>query len=212
MKTFKHQLFKEMPVIGILRGLSFAEICTIIPEYIKAGLTTLEITLNSPDVALTILKLGEMYPNLNIGAGTVCDMNDLELALNAGASFIVTPILDEEVVRYCKESEIPIFPGAFTPLEIFKAARAGATAVKVFPATQLGPQYIKDILAPLNLVKLLPTGGVNLDNLEAFFEAGVSGVGMGSSLFPSDLMQKSDKTELYLHFCKVVEIVKKYCK
>lgn len=208
MGVFQPSLFNEMPVVGILRSLHLSDILSIIPLYLKAGLTTLEITLNSPDATQTIKKLVHSYPQMNIGAGTVCDMEDLEIALSAGSSFIVMPIFDKHVVEYCTHRDIPVFPGAFTPLEIYSAAKAGATAVKIFPATQLGPQYIKDILAPLNKIRVLPTGGVSLDNIEDFFKAGAIGVGMGSTLFPADLVKMENKEELYHHFCSVVEKVK----
>lgn len=208
MNTFKHSLFEKMPVVGILRNLALADILSIIPAYIRAGFTTLEITLNSPNATQTILQLGKKFPELNIGAGTVCDMEDLTNALDAGASFIVMPIFDEEVVKYCNERNIPVFPGAFTPSEIYRAAKAGATAVKVFPATKLGPEYIKDVLAPLSHVKLLPTGGVSLANIAEFFRAGAIGVGMGSTLFPNELVSAKDKEGLYEHFLKVANQVK----
>jgi 2-dehydro-3-deoxyphosphogluconate aldolase/(4S)-4-hydroxy-2-oxoglutarate aldolase len=130
--------------------------------FFENGFTTLEVTMNSPGAADMIRKLSTDYEDrLNIGAGTVCTIADLNEALAAGASFIVTPVLVEEVIIAAVERNVPIFPGAYTPSEIYRAWSLGASMIKVFPATKLGPEYIKDVLAPLPQIRLLPTGGVN---------------------------------------------------
>ena len=206
-RHYKQVLFDKMPVVCILRNVPLNVIEAILPYYKKAGFTTLEITMNSENVCEIISRLSEDNPDMNIGAGTVCSMADLKKALDAGASFIVTPILDTAVVIYCKENTIPIFPGAYTPLEIYTADKLGATAVKIFPATQLGPGYVKDVLAPLPNLKLLPTGGVSLDNIASFFKVGAIGVGMGSSLFHKTLIANEDYDGLYLHFKAIAEKV-----
>lgn len=207
--TYSESRFNKMPVVGILRNVSLDVIAEILPYYKKAGFTTLEITMNSANASHIIKKLSQDHPDMNIGAGTVCNMHDLRLALKAGASFIVTPILDVEVMKYCTENEIPIFPGAFTPLEIYNASNLGATAVKIFPATQLGAGYIKDILAPLNNMRLLPTGGVSVDNIEGFFKAGAIGVGMGGSLFDKELIASNNYDGLFNHFKAIANKVLK---
>ncbi|GIZ08877.1 bifunctional 4-hydroxy-2-oxoglutarate aldolase/2-dehydro-3-deoxy-phosphogluconate aldolase [Flavobacterium sp. UMI-01] len=198
--NYKAELFEKMPVVGILRNISLEVIQEILPYYKKAGFTTLEITMNSANAATIIQTLSNEHTDMNIGAGTVCTLDDLKEALAAGASFIVTPIMDVEVMRYCKENNVPIFPGAFTPLEIYTANKLGATAVKIFPATQLGAGYVKDVLAPLNTIKLLPTGGVDVNNIQSFFQAGAVGVGMGGSLFDKKWIDSKDYDSLYEHF------------
>jgi len=197
---FNQELFNKMPVVGILRNIPLKIIKEIIPVYLKAGFTTIEVTMNSENVVEIIQYLSTNFKNLNVGAGTVCTINDLHLAIDAGASYIVTPIIDEEVINHCVENKIPIFPGAYTPTEIYIANKLGATAVKVFPATQLGPTYIKDVLAPLNTLKLLPTGGVSLENIDLFFKAGAKGVGMGSSLFHKEYIATKNYEMLFQHF------------
>ena len=206
-RHYKQVFFDKMPVVGILRNVPLNVIEAILPYYKKAGFTTLEITMNSENVCEIISRLSEDNPEMNIGAGTVCTMADLKKALDAGASFIVTPILDTAVVIYCKEHTIPIFPGAYTPLEIYTADKLGATAVKIFPATQLGPGYIKDVLAPLPNLKLLPTGGVSVNNIASFFKVGAIGVGMGSSLFDKTLIASKDYDGLFQHFKKIAKEV-----
>jgi 2-dehydro-3-deoxyphosphogluconate aldolase/(4S)-4-hydroxy-2-oxoglutarate aldolase len=200
---FKADKFDEMPVIGILRNVPLPEIEAILPFYIKAGFTNLEVTMNSNGAEETIRHLSENYPSLNIGAGTVCDKNDLKRAVKAGASFIVTPVVDEKVIKKCVKWGIPIFPGAFSPLEIYTASKYGATGVKVFPANHLGPSYIKDVLAPFQHLKLYPTGGVKLENISAYFKAGAKGLGMGGTLFLASLLETKDYENLGLHFEKV---------
>jgi 2-dehydro-3-deoxyphosphogluconate aldolase/(4S)-4-hydroxy-2-oxoglutarate aldolase len=200
---FKADKFDEMPVIGILRNVPLPEIEAILPYYIKAGFTNLEVTMNSNGAEETIRHLSENYPSLNIGAGTVCDKNDLKRAVKAGASFIVTPVVDEKVIKKCVKWGVPIFPGAFSPLEIYTASKYGATGVKVFPANHLGPSYIKDVLAPFQHLKLYPTGGVNLENISAYFKAGAKGLGMGGTLFLASLLETKDYENLGLHFEKV---------
>ncbi|WP_428659483.1 bifunctional 4-hydroxy-2-oxoglutarate aldolase/2-dehydro-3-deoxy-phosphogluconate aldolase [Runella sp.] len=198
---FSWELFNKAPIVGIIRGLSLEEIIQILPIYRAAGLTTIEITMNTPEAEKIIRYAVENeQQGLNIGAGTVCTKDDLQKALEAGAQFIVTPILDKKVVKACVRKEVPIFPGAFTPSEIFKAWMLGASMVKVFPATQMGSSYIKELKAPLNQLKLLPTGGVSLENMIEFFSAGADGVGMGGKLLDKKMIQEKDWKGLKTHF------------
>lgn len=199
--------FTRAPIIGILRGYGREETTGILDAYGAAGLSAIEITLNTPK-ALDIIneQVSRYGANLKIGAGTVCSLNDLESALDAGAGFIVTPILDISIIQRCREIGVPVFPGAFTPTEIFRAWEAGASMVKLFPADQLGPAYVKQILAPLDSIKLLPTGGIGLNNMEAYQQAGASGFGLGSSLFDQQLINGRDWTSLRTHFEKFVSL------
>ena len=202
-KPFSWDLFNKAPIVGIIRGLSFEDVRHIIPRYREAGLTTLEITMNTPDAEAIIgYAIQNESTGLNIGAGTVCTLADLDRALAAGAQFIVTPILNKKVVKASVAKGIPVFPGAFTPTEIYAAWSLGASMVKVYPATSLGPDYIKDVKAPLNQVKLLPTGGISLSNMNAYLNAGADGLGVGSSLFDKTLIQQKDWTTLTDHFRK----------
>jgi 2-dehydro-3-deoxyphosphogluconate aldolase/(4S)-4-hydroxy-2-oxoglutarate aldolase len=202
-ESFSWELYHKAPIVGIVRGLPMEAMRGIVRAYLRAGLHTIEITMNTPGATNIISNLRSEFQDLNIGAGTVCNLEDYEMAVQAGAQFIVTPILDESVVRRAVEQNIPIFPGAYSPTEIYKAWSLGASAVKIFPATQLGVQFVKDILAPLNEIKLLPTGGVSLDNIKAFFEAGAFGVGMGSSLFNKKFIEIGDFEGLTEYFLRV---------
>jgi 2-dehydro-3-deoxyphosphogluconate aldolase/(4S)-4-hydroxy-2-oxoglutarate aldolase len=205
-QEFSWQEFSKVPVVGIIRNLSIDEIAKILPVYHAAGLTTIEITMNTPFAADIIHSAIKQYKGkLNVGAGTVCSVEDLKLALEAGAQFIVTPILNPEVVRLCVKSKIPVFPGAYTPTEIYQAWELGADMVKVYPATALGPDYIRDVKAPLNKIKLMPTGGISLGNIEAFMKAGADGLGIGGQLFDKQLIKNQDWDGLLEHFKQYVK-------
>ena len=203
---FSWALFQKAPIVGIIRAISTDDVTQLLPLYREAGLTTLEITMNTPEAEALIHHARDYYgDSLNIGAGTVCTTADLTKALAAGAQFIVTPIINKSVIHSCVGQGIPIFPGAFTPTEIYEAWSLGATMVKVFPATSLGPGYMKDVKAPLDQVKLLPTGGVTLDNMAEFIRAGADGVGIGSQLFDKALIQAKNWAGLKAHFGKFVQ-------
>lgn len=207
-KLFSWQLFSRVPIIGIIRNLSFEEIRQILPLFHDAGLTSIEITMNTRDAEKIISYAVDHYSeNMNIGAGTVCSEDDLHKAIAAGAQFIVTPIINGNVIQLCVEKEIPIFPGAFTPTEVYKAWSMGASMVKIFPATSVGPAYIKELKGPLNQVKLLPTGGVTLDNIESFKEAGSDGFGIGSQLFNKAFIKEKKWERLKSHFQEFVKKV-----
>ncbi len=202
---FSWSAFNKIPVVGIVRNLSFDEIANILPVYLSSGLTTIEITMNTPLAEDIIRYAVDKYKGqLNVGAGTVCSVDDLKQALQAGAQFIVTPILNPEVVKYCSREGIPVFPGAYTPTEIYQAWELGATMVKVYPATALGPDYIRDVKAPLNKIKLMPTGGISLANMQSFIKAGADGLGIGGQLFDKDLIKSADWEGLKGHFKQYV--------
>ncbi len=166
----------------------------------------LEITMNTPDVLQIIKSVASTFKDqLNIGAGTVLNKEAVDQVVAHGGQFIVSPVVDMDMISHCVEIRVPIFPGAYSPTEIYQASQAGARMVKVFPATNLGPNYVKDVLAPLDHLELMPTGGVNLNNLEAFIEAGSKAFGMGGNLFKSDLIQNEDWDGLKNHLLKFKE-------
>jgi 2-dehydro-3-deoxyphosphogluconate aldolase/(4S)-4-hydroxy-2-oxoglutarate aldolase len=204
-QEFSWNEFSKVPIVGIIRNLSFETIEKILPIYLSAGLTTIEITMNTQAAEEIIRFAADKYRGqLNVGAGTVCNTEELDLAIRAGSQFIVTPILDPDVVRACVSKNIPVFPGAYTPTEIYQAWKLGASMVKVYPATSLGPEYIKDVKAPLNKIKLMPTGGINLDNIQTFIKAGADGLGIGSQLFDKTLIKDQNWEGLELHFKQYV--------
>lgn len=168
-------------IIAILRGAPPADVVQIATALYEGGIRLLEITMNSEKPLQAIeevaAKLGD---TMIIGAGTVLDAATAADAVNAGARFILSPIVKEPVIAATKKLGVVSIPGAYTATEIYTAYEAGADIIKVFPATS--PSYIKDILGPLPHIPLLPTGGITLDNISAYLNTGAVGAGVGSSL------------------------------
>jgi 2-dehydro-3-deoxyphosphogluconate aldolase/(4S)-4-hydroxy-2-oxoglutarate aldolase len=182
-----------LPIVGILRGFTTPQVEEIVHAAVRGGLGNLEITMGSPETPTQIREGRKLAGDkMCIGAGTVLSIELLEQALEAGASFIVTPIVKADVIEECVRRKIPVFPGAYSPTEILQAWELGATMVKVFPAETLGPGYIKSIKAPLPQVKLMPTGGVDLKTLAAYRKAGADGFGVGSPLFDRARVEAGD--------------------
>lgn len=187
------KLFKKKPVLGILRGISSEVVEPLTETVISAGLGFIEITMNTEGAPSLIDKMvRHAKGRITIGAGTVLDMDSLKIALGAGASFIVMPVLIEDVAEYCVTNKIPVFPGALTPQEIYKAWNAGATMVKVFPSNFFGPEYFKEIKGPFNDIELLACGGVTPDNMKDFFKNGAGAVAFGASVFKKEWLDKKD--------------------
>ncbi len=185
--------FKELPLLGILRGIAADKIEPLVETVVSSGLKTIEITMNTFDASNLIQQMVKAANHrLFIGAGTVLTMDDLNSALDAGATFIVLPVLVPDVVEYCAKNSIPVFPGALTPHEIYNAWLAGATMVKVFPAGLFGPEYFKEIKGPFNDIELLACGGVNADTIEMFFSCQASAVAFGGSVFKKQWLEKGD--------------------
>ena len=208
-RPFSQELFKKAPIVGIIRNLSLEDLKQILPIYREAGLTTVEIIMNTPEAEEMIrYAIDNESDGLNIGAGTVCTKEDLENALEAGAQFIVTPIINKKIIKSCAKKGIPIFPGGYTPTELYNAWSYGATMVKIYPATSLGPEYIKDLKAPLDKLKVLPTGGISLENMNEFLKAGADGLGIGSQLFDKKMIKAKDWAGLKVYFAKFVAKLK----
>jgi 2-dehydro-3-deoxyphosphogluconate aldolase/(4S)-4-hydroxy-2-oxoglutarate aldolase len=181
--------FLELPLMGILRGIDRSLIDPLFSAVIEAGLETIEITMNTEDACGLIKEAAEKYGNrINIGAGTVLTIRDLYRAVDAGARFIVSPVMDKKIVKYCVKRSLPVFPGAFTPQEILTAWDRGATMVKVFPAGLLGPAYLKQLKGPFDKVRLMAVGGITLDNMNEYFISGARAVAFGSSVFRRTLL------------------------
>lgn len=170
-------------VMAIVRTRHTAVIPDLVRTLVEGGLTMVEIALASPDTldgVRATRRLG--ITELILGVGTVLTAEEGRSALQAGASFLVSPAVIPEVITDATSRGIAIFPGAYTPTEILSAANAGAVAVKVFPASVGGPQYIAALEGPFPDIPLLPTGGVQLSDVRAYLEAGATAVAIGSPL------------------------------
>ncbi len=171
-------------VIAIGRGLPADRLERIAEGLAAGGVHAFEVTLNSPDALAGIAVLARRFApeTLLIGAGTVLTLDAAEAALDAGAAFIVMPTLDVTIVEALAGRDVPVFPGAFSPTEILAAWRAGAAAVKLFPASTAGPTFLRELRGPLPEIPIVPTGGVTIATAPAFIAAGAVAVGMGSWL------------------------------
>jgi 2-dehydro-3-deoxyphosphogluconate aldolase/(4S)-4-hydroxy-2-oxoglutarate aldolase len=176
-------------VVAIARRLSADEVPAIADALVRGGILAFELTLNEPeDVALLALGAAAAHAEVTgsgmaIGAGTVLSIDSAARAIDAGAGFLVSPHLDTELVGWAAERGIPMLPGAATPTEVLAAWRAGAAAVKVFPASALGPQFLREMRGPFPAIPLQPTGGITVENAGDYIRAGAIAVGMGSWLF-----------------------------
>lgn len=179
------------------------------------GVKALEVTLNTPgalDAISTLAAVGKR--NFVVGAGSVLDGESARVAILAGAEFLVAPNLNTRAIEVTKRYGKVICSGAFTPTEIVNAQQAGADIIKIFPASSVGPKYIKDILAPLSQVRVMPVGGVNLKNIADYLQAGACAVGVGSSLVNSKLIAQGDWlgiTELARQHVRVIESARSSC-
>jgi 2-dehydro-3-deoxyphosphogluconate aldolase/(4S)-4-hydroxy-2-oxoglutarate aldolase len=177
------QLLEDTRIIVIVRGVDTKAMLPLAEALYEGGIRVMEVTMNSEGALDSIRHLqNKIGDRMWIGAGTVLDIEDAKHAIAAGAQFIVTPNMDEEVIRFCSQLHIPIYPGALTPTEIVKAWKAGAPAVKIFPSASIGMAYIKELQGPLSHIPMVAVGGVNADNIRRFMEIGCYAVGIGGSL------------------------------
>ncbi|MGG7058859.1 bifunctional 4-hydroxy-2-oxoglutarate aldolase/2-dehydro-3-deoxy-phosphogluconate aldolase [Clostridium tertium] len=169
-------------LIAVIRGNDLEEAKLICRTIVESGITTLEITFSLPNAEKLIKELKEELPNALIGAGTVLNKEQAELAVYNGADFIVSPCIVEEVGSYCKENDIFCSMGAATPTEAYNSYLAGSDVVKLFPGDCLSMKMIKGIKAPLPFIEMMPTGGVDDTNVKAWFESGAYAIGFGGYL------------------------------
>jgi 2-dehydro-3-deoxyphosphogluconate aldolase/(4S)-4-hydroxy-2-oxoglutarate aldolase len=187
---------EALGVVAVIRLKNPAKLRAAVDAMAEGGVRVLEVTMTVPGAIDLIRAIAPTLPaGFLLGAGTVTDAETARAVIEAGASFVVGPIFRPDVVAACHAHDVPAMPGCFSPTEIFAAHQAGADIVKVFPATALGPQFIKDVRAPLPQVKLMPTGGVTLDNAGDWIRAGAVAVGLGSALLDANAID-ADKWDV----------------
>lgn len=174
---------RETGVMAILRAPSAARFVDVCQALAEAGITCLEITLTAPDALGALRAVREKLPaSVDVGAGTVLDAKQARAAIDAGAGFLVSPSVALDVVATAAAAGVPAYPGALTPTEVLTAWQAGASAVKLFPASAVGTGYVKQLAGPFPDIPIVPTGGVSLDSIGAWIDAGVIAVGLGGPL------------------------------
>lgn len=179
--------------IAVIRMKDPARVFDVVEALKKGGIRAIEITMTVPGALDIIQRLAGAKPEgVLVGAGTVLDADTAAAAIRSGADFVVSPIADPGMIAACRAHDILVAPGAFTPTEIVAAWNRGADVVKVFPAASLGPQYFRDLKGPFPLLRLMPTGGVTMENARDFIEAGAAAVGIGTALVDRKSVEAGD--------------------
>ena len=208
----KEQTLLKMSASGVVAVIRAPSI-EILPELTEAllagGVVSIEVTMSTPKAIAGIEMLADrMGDKAVVGVGTVLDAGTAADAMRAGAQFVVCPMTDKAIIDTVIRQGKVMIPGAFTPTEIVNAWTLGGDVIKVFPSTALGPQYFKDILAPLPMLKLTPTGGVDAKNVGDWIKAGAVCVGAGSALVTKDAMSKRDWADVTAKAKAFTEAVK----
>lgn len=170
-------------VVAVIRIADPSKLGDVVAALVDGGVRALEVTMTVPGAIELIRRTAPtLPPGFLLGAGTVVDAETVARVVDAGARYIVSPVYRRSVIEAAQARDVASLPGCFSPTEILEAWEAGADIVKVFPATALGPGYLKDLRGPMPQVKLMPTGGVSLDNAGDWIKAGAVAVGVGTSL------------------------------
>ena len=177
---------KANGIVAVVRGKSHEEARGYMEACLRGGIKSLELTYTIPDVC-ELIKEYSSHTEALIGVGSVLNAKMASDAIEAGAKYVVSPGYSDEVNKVCKEMNVLYLPGCMTVSEIMKAMDAGNKMIKLFPGDVFGPKYVKAVKAPIPHVEIMPTGGVNIDNVEEWFKMGVSCVGVGSSLIKGSL-------------------------
>ena len=209
-KAAKAQRILNPGIIAILRSPTGAKLIDAAKAVLAGGVSAIEVTMTTP-AALNIIRdtkraLGDQ---IIMGAGSVLDTETCRSALLAGAEFIVTPAVRPEVIQLANRYGVPIICGAMTPTEALTAQELGADFIKLFPADNLGPGYVKSLLAPLPMLQIIPTGGVTPENTAAYLAAGAVAVGVGSQLVAPELIENGDWPKMTKIAAKFVAAAKK---
>ena len=185
-------------VIAVLRARETKGLTQVARALHDGGVRALEITLTTPGAVASIAELAQAGDGMLVGAGTVLDAAGARSVVDAGARFVVSPTLEPDVIRVCRDGNVPCIPGAFTPTEMLTAWRAGAALVKLFPAAAVGPGFVRDVLAPLPFLRIVPSGGVTLDNVGDWIRAGAAAVSLGSALLRAPTAELTDRARAFV--------------
>ena len=197
-------------IIAIIRADSSDQLVAVADALRTGGVTAMEITMTTPNALQALAEVtAKLRGQVVMGVGSVLDPETCRAAILAGAEFVVTPVTKPEVIRLCNRYGKPVASGAFTPTECLLAQESGADFVKLFPAEFGGPKYIRTILAPLPMLRIIPTGGVTPDTAGEFLAAGCVALGAGSSLVSKEILANRDWRALTARAAEFVEAVKR---
>jgi 2-dehydro-3-deoxyphosphogluconate aldolase/(4S)-4-hydroxy-2-oxoglutarate aldolase len=200
---------EEAGVVAVIRIREAGRLRSIVDALIEGGVRVLEVTMSVPGAIDLIRDLSASLPaGFLLGAGTVLDVATASRVIDAGARFVVSPVFKPGLIDVCHKRDTAALPGCFTPTEILTAWESGADLVKVFPATALRPTFFKDVKGPLPDVKLIPTGGVTLDNAGDWIRAGAAAVGVGTALLDARAIAAGDYRVLTANAARIMAGVK----
>jgi 2-dehydro-3-deoxyphosphogluconate aldolase/(4S)-4-hydroxy-2-oxoglutarate aldolase len=203
------ELLRENPIIAVLRARDAADYDAVIDVLVENGVHSVELTLSTPNTFEHLPALvARGGADVEIGLGTITTVNEAQRAIDAGARYLVTPITRLDVVELAVRNGIPVFPGGLTPTELFSAWEAGATAVKIFPAETVGPQYGSHLRGPFPDLQFVPSGGITLADIPLWLHAGAAAVSLGGPLI-GDALKGGSLTELAERCRVAVEVAKK---
>lgn len=194
-------------VVAVLRGVDADQLVGIAEALQAGGVDVVEITADTPAVTDLIETLTDTFDDLVVGTGTVLDAETARSTIAAGAAFVVSPSLHEDVIETCNRYGVVCAPGVMTPTEAIRGYEAGADFVKVFPAKTGGPAHVAALGGPLSQIPLVPTGGVSADNAGAYVEAGAAAVGVGSAIVDRDAVGAGEYDRIAANARAVVEAV-----
>jgi len=184
-------------VVAIIRADNSEQLIHASRALIDGGISGIEITMTTPNALQVIADVRRVFGDKVLaGVGSILDVKTAEAAINAGAEYVITPVLKPDVIAFCNRIGKPIFSGSYTPTEAQTAYELGADFIKIFPAEGLGPKYIQSIRGPLPHLKIVPTGGVDVNTAGDFIKAGCVGVAAGSTLVSKDILKNQDWAKL----------------
>jgi len=197
-------------IAAVIRAPDGQQLVEVAEALLAGGVDVIEVTFTVPQAHRVLEQVAAaLGERILLGAGTVLDTQTARIALLAGAQFIVSPTLDLRVIELCRRYDKLVMPGALTPTEVLTAWQAGADVVKVFPSDVTGPRYLKALRGPLPQVRLMPTGGVDLETLESFVKAGACAVGLGSALVEKEAVQAGNLQRIRKLAVQYVELMAK---
>jgi 2-dehydro-3-deoxyphosphogluconate aldolase/(4S)-4-hydroxy-2-oxoglutarate aldolase len=197
-------------VVAVIRADRPEQLLQAAEALAAGGVTAMEVTMTTPDALGVIARVTEtLGDRVLMGVGTVLDPETARMAMLAGARFVVTPVLRPRIIACCRRYSVPIVCGAYTPTEALAAHEAGADFIKIFPADTLGPAFIKAVLAPLPMLRIIPTGGVDETTAGDFIRAGCVAVAAGGSLVSRTILQSGDWAALTRTARRFVDAVAK---
>ena len=198
-------------IVAVMRAPNGDALVDVAEALLAGGVEVMEVTFTVPRAVRVLEQVADrLGDRILLGAGTVLDPETARTAILAGAQFIVSPSLNLDVIRLCRRYDKVVMPGALTPTEVVTAWEAGAHIVKIFPADLGGPQYLKAIRGPLPQIRLMPTGGVDLDTADSFLQAGACALGVGGSLVSGKTVESRDFKQIETLANKFVDVVRQF--